>query len=132
MLDTARAGELFATLFRAHFLRVNLALLDGVGEAPGFQHAIAFSLYRFGQVGNDWQTPAELKTELVLPPIREEVPTGVYHDPLDILVENRLLRPLEGFGLADVQALPREPDSWREEHRYRKTPLFDRFLLFAL
>jgi hypothetical protein len=132
LLDESRAGELFATLFRVHFRRLNLALLDGVGPVPGFQHTIAYSLYRFGRVGAEWHTPAELKTELVLPAVRREVPQERGFDPLEILLENRLLRPLEGFGLAEVQELPREPGSWRDMHRYRKSPLFDRFLRFEL
>lgn len=130
--DESRAGELFATLFRTHFRKLNLALLDGVGSAPGFQHTIAYPLYRFGQVGGEWRTPAELMDELVLPPVRHEVPPGPLYDPLETVLEHRLLRPLEGFGLAELQVVPREPGSWSEVRRYRKNALFDRLLRFDL
>lgn|GEM_PF-412835 len=130
--EEARAGELFATLFRVHFRRVNLALLDGVEPLPDFQSAITYPLYQFGRVGVDWKTPEELKAYLLLPHVREELPPDEYYDSLEIVLENRLLRPLEGFGLAEVEELPPEPGSWRRISRYRKTSRFDRFLHFSL
>ncbi len=128
--EDARAGELFAILFRTHFRVLNLALLDGVGSAPSFQHSIAFPLFRFGQVAEVWRRPQELKADLVLPPVRMEVPAESWGDPLDILLEQRFLRPLQGFGLAEAEELPREPGSWRNLFRYRKSGLFHRFLAF--
>ncbi len=130
--DEARAGELYATLFRVHFRRVNLALLDGVEPLPEFQSAITYPIYQFGQVSADWKTPEEMKASLLLPHVREELPPDEFHDSLEIVLENRLLRPLEGFGLAEVQELPAEPGSWRRTSRYRKTTRFDRFLHFSL
>lgn len=130
--EERRVGELFATLFRTHFRVLNLAILDGVGPAPLFKRTIAFAIHRFGLVGEEWRTRAELKRLLLLPVVRREVPPEERFDPLDIAIENRLLRPLEGFALAEMEVLPREPGNWREVHRYRKSALFDRFLHITL
>jgi hypothetical protein len=132
LAEPERAGELFALLFRTHFRRLNLGYLDGVAPVPSFQRAVAFSLYRFGQVGERWMTPAELKESLVLPPTRRELPPGEHYDSLDTLLESRLLRPLEGFALAEVEVRPAEPGRWTDRHAYRRAGLFDRFLRFEL
>lgn len=126
------AGKLFATLFRTHFRRFNLAYLDGVQPVPALQHTVAFSLYRFGRGGGDWKRPEELSGEMVLPAVREELPEDPHFDRVSLITETRVLRPLEGFGLAESKELPREPGQWRDPRAYRKTPLFDRFLGFEL
>lgn len=151
-----RAGELFAILFRTHFRRFNLAYLDMVPETHEFQHTVAYSLYRFGQLADDWRRPEDFAESLVLPAVRQGLPPRELYDPLAIIVEMRLLRPLVDFGLADERidepAKGDEEDGRRrgnEEaddedgespvpqlpyvipvHRYRKTALFDRLLTF--
>jgi hypothetical protein len=132
MLDDAQAGELFATLFRTYFRRFNLAYVDGVEPVTGFQHTVAVTLYRFGQVGGEWKSPAELGVETVLPAVQEEAAHGRFGDALPTIMETRFLRPLARFGLAETQELPRDPGSWRDNVRYRKSPLFDRFLSFRI
>ena len=126
----ARAGELFTLLFVTHFRKFNLAYLDGVESLPSFQYTVAYALYRFGQVGVEWRPPLQLKADLVLPTVLDELPPGEYHDSWEIVLNNRLLRPLEGFALAEVRTLPRVAGEWRDRREYRKTPLFDGFLTF--
>jgi hypothetical protein len=128
----ARVGALLATLFRAHFQRLNLGYLDGLESLPEFQRTVAYALYRFGRVGDDWKPPLALKADLVLPGVADAMPPRENRDSWEILLENRLLGPLEGLGLAQVRTLPRDPGEWVSRREYRKSPLFDRFLTFEL
>ncbi len=122
-----RAGELFAVLFRAWFRDFNLAYADGLDEEPGFQRAIAFSLYAFGEAPDEWLTPAELADRLLLPAVRESLPPPEeLWSEAEMIVQLRLLRWLERFGLAEVRTErgkgPFQLDTW-----YRRTRLFSRF-----
>lgn len=127
-----RASELFATLFRAHFRRFNLEYLDGAPEVREFQFSIAYTLFRFGQVGGEWSTPDDLAESIVLPGVGEAPTRSPFGDPMPLIVETRFLRPLEGFGLAEVREPEWAPGTPLPKDLYRKTPLFDRFLSFAL
>jgi hypothetical protein len=126
-----RAGALFALLFRSHFRTLNLAYLDGAPEAPGFQETIAYTLYRFGVVGDAWRSPEELAAGLLLPTLRERLEEEPPPDPAPLILRTRLLGPLEDFGLADLREEPGE-QRWETRRFYRKTALFDRFLRFEL
>jgi hypothetical protein len=127
-----RAGALFAQLLRTHFREFNLAYLDRAGPAPGFQATVAFTLHQFGAVGAAWRQPSELTGLLLLPTARAEAATDPRYDQAALILETRFLRPLEGFGLAEGQAVPRGPGELIQRRRYRKTPLFDRVLHFDL
>jgi hypothetical protein len=132
MLAEEKAGELFARLFRTTFRKLNLGYVDGLPEVPGFQSTVAFPLYRFGQVGGDWRQPGELLAgRVLLPFLRGELPPREYHDPLATMLETRLLRPLEGFGLVEQKEVP-GGHRLIPNQAYRKSPLYDRFLRFHL
>ncbi|MEW5931857.1 MAG: hypothetical protein AB1941_30680 [Gemmatimonadota bacterium] len=47
-------------------------------------------------------------------------------------METRLLRPLEGFGLAEVQEIEWVPGELGARNTFRRTPLYGRFLSFRL
>lgn len=126
----ARAGELFTTLIRTHFRRLDLEYMDGIGPAPALQHTIGYTLYQFGRVGTEWRNAAELADALVLPGVRSELPSSPHFDVLALLLETRFLRPLEGFGLAEERTSPRKPGEVIAHAAYRKTSLFDRVLSF--
>lgn len=128
----ARAGELFATLFRVHFRRFNLGYLDNAPDVPEFQFSIAYSLFRFGQLGGDWMDRYDLAESIVLPGVGEGLTPDPMYNPLPAIVESRLLRPLEGFGLAEVQEIERAPGELGARKAFRKAPLYDRFLCFRL
>lgn len=131
LLDETRAGELFARLFRVQFRKMNLGYLDRAPEVPGFQQTVAYSFYHFGRAGVAWSKPAALAPAVILPAVQEQIPRAEYVDYGGLILETRLLRPLERFGLVESREvpgrLPRFPG-----HEYRKTPLYDRFLLFRL
>jgi hypothetical protein len=131
LCDESRAGELYALLFRTQFQKMNLAYLDLAPEAPGFQDTIAYTLYRFGRVGDRWLTPERLAPEVVLPAVLDEIPALDYIDAPGLIVQARLLRPLKRFGLAESREVPGAHPRF-PGHEYRKTPLYDRFLQFDL
>ena len=131
LLADERAGELCARLFRTHFLEFNLAYRGLGPEAPGLQQTIAYTLYRFGQVAEDWQSRDALVRQILLPKVRDEVPAGGLVELLPFILRRRVLAPLEEFGLAASRTLhPLGRDD--TELVYRKTRLFDRLLHFDL
>jgi hypothetical protein len=132
LLADERAGELFARLFETHFRTLNLGYLDRMlVDAPGFQHTIAYALYRFGRIDPGWASPATIAEAVVLDSVRMELPGSEYRDWAAAITEARLLRTLTRFGLAELRELPRE-GSLVGDREYRRTPLFEHFLSFAL
>lgn len=126
------AGELFVLLLSTLFLRMNLAYLDRAAPAPDFQHTIGFTLYQFDRVGDDWKSAGELVDTLVLPMVRDELPTSNYFDEPAFILEMRFLRQLEGFGMAEARELAREPGSALPRTEWRKTELFGRVVTFEI
>jgi hypothetical protein len=132
LLDEDRAGELFALLFRTHFRRLNLGYLDRSETVPGLQQTIGYTLYQFGRVGVEWRLADELTVPLILPAVYDEIPPDPDFDRAASILSRRFLRPLEGFGLAEIREQPRAPGVWGSDYLFRKTPLFDRFFSFHL
>lgn len=131
LLSDHRTGELFALLFHTHFRVLNLAYLDRSAPAPEFQHCVAVALYRFGALEPAWRTREELVDELLLPSVLDQIPERGGWDPAALILQSRLLDPLEGFGLADLRESP-GPTPHLPIRHYRRTPLFDRFLEFQV
>jgi hypothetical protein len=131
LLADERAGELFALLFRTTFRRFNLAYLDAIAPVPEFQSTLPFSLFRLAQVAEQWKRPEELSGEVVLPFVRARLPATPSFDEAALMLELRLLEPLEGFGVLEKRAVPTR-GRIRPIFAYRKTRLYDRFLRFHL
>jgi hypothetical protein len=130
-LGSAQAGALFAVLFRTHFRMLNLAYLDRWHEeVRDFQQTIAYSLFQFEQRAADWMTAERLSADLILPAVGDTISTHAGIDDVSWMLENRLLRPLEGFGLAEQRGR-RGPDGFLRRWEYRKSELFERFISFA-
>lgn len=126
-----RAGELFALLVRTCFRRLSLGYFDGAAPAPALQHTVGYSLHRFAHVGARWRRPEDLLHDLVLPAVRDELPTSVHFDLPSLVVELRILRHLVALGLAESRERPLEPEQFGRRFEYRKSPLFDRVVRFA-
>lgn len=131
LLSGARAGELLALLFRTHFRRLNLAYLDGAAEAPEFQDTVGFTLHRLGALPPRWRRAEEMVEDILLPSVREAIPVRGGWDPAALILRTRLLDPLEGLGLVELREEPGE-HPYLPVRRYRKAPLFDRFLRFEV
>jgi len=134
LLADERSGELYATLFRTLFRKVNLQVLDRRGGNAGLQSTIAFSLYRLRSCAATWASPETLADSAWLesakdPPSEYEAAQKTDFRPWTF--RHRVLTPLVYFGLLDERRLPSE-DWWREAVEVRVTPLFDRFLRFDL
>lgn len=120
------AGALYGLLFTTLFRGFNLGYFDGCPEYPGVQHTIAYSFYVLSQRVGDWTCIQELSEELFLAPVAAEFLIRPYSGESDarLIAETRILKPLERFGLVELQAEEERP-SWRVLQKVRKTPLFD-------
>jgi hypothetical protein len=132
LLEEARAGELFAELFRTHFRGFNLAYLSRGPEEPGIQRTVAVSLFLLGRHAGEWAGAETLAERVLLPDAAD--PTARVDDPYRAdavrwLVAARLLHPLRRFGLLERRLVGEGPE-WQRRTEFRKTPLFDRFLRF--
>lgn len=125
-----RAGELYALLFETHFRKLGPATFDRAGDAEGLRYGVPYSLRRLADVGETWRPPSELADLLLLPVVRERFPPWGTYDPAVHVLETRILEPLEGFGLVERQEVPDPEEAFWPSYRYRKTPLYDRFLEF--
>ena len=130
-----RAGALQAHLVRTFFGTFNLSYLDRFRDDSTFQNTVAYSLWMIRRIGDEWMTPERL---------RELAQLGLYfmgetdeqgRKDRQWIFENRLLRPLENFGLLETR--PDPTTAGEEPRRYnayevRKTVLYDRFIAFEL
>ncbi len=129
LLPDDRAGELYAVLFEACFRGLDLAYLDGAPEAPVFQQLIGYALVRLRDLAGEWIPARDVDERALHPGVRPEVPVpSPLWDPIETLVETRLLLPLERFGLVERREVPREPLKYPRDE-VRKNPLYDRFLV---
>ena len=91
------------------------------------QRDIGILLWSLSVAASDWQTPEKL-TRLCTIPVNEILQAS--WDTGSLMMEARILRPLVWFGLLDHRAEKTPRSGFAERHFYRKTPLFDRFLIF--
>lgn len=133
LLAETRAGELFALLFRAQFQRMSLAYVSPYTfDSPEFQRMVSFALYAYAAAPAGWETPAVIADRVLLPFVRDSLPTHQYPDsPVDI-VRTHLLHTLEGFGVVEEQEREIRPGHPIPPHLFRRTPLFERFISFHL
>jgi hypothetical protein len=132
LLPENKAGELFALLFRTLLLRFNLAALDGLPEAPALQHTAGYTLYQLSKRANDWLEVPGCGMSLLLPKVVEELPelswTPVNGSASDRFCDIRMVMKFRDMGLIEYD----NARSWPSPDRFRKAPLFDRFLSFNL
>src|SRR3954447_9293180 len=94
------------------------------------QTHIGVVLWSLSVAAHDWGTPEDLISTCTIPD--GELAAAAPDFPGFAMV-TRVLRPLTWFGLME----PKDMDThltpvWRRDRRYRKTPLFDRALSFAV
>jgi hypothetical protein len=129
LADSARAGELYALLFRTWFREFNTDYVSDL-QWPGLQEQVAFTLYRLPAAAADWRTATELLPTVVLPFTLTTAPTGVPEFPLaPVALASAVLHPLVDFGLLET----RSPEPRRVgKSVYRATPLASKLIRFAL
>jgi len=125
MLAPEQYGALQAILFHIAFWHANLAYFDGDPIPSWPQVDAGVVLWSLSVTADDWRD-CETLTRLCSVPV-----IGVLEIPWHrgwFAMEARILRPLKWFGLIESRV---KTGSWPlEEHLYRKTFLFDRFLRF--
>jgi len=136
------AGRLLNRLFVVHCQEFNLDFYDRLRlEHPEVQHAVAFSLYKLGQLDDGaWHALGEAIPALMLPIVRHAITRQ--EDPLlwnELQVEGviqavsqRFLEPMESFGLLELDNTWEATGLLTEESRVRLTPLFGKFINFQL
>lgn len=132
LLDDEKAGALYVGLFRTFFTRYNLAYGDRIPEYPEVQQTVRYSLYVLGSAAREWRSLEELAPIAFLPKVAEELHPGVYTDTAQLLLEMRLVRPLERFGLVECTRETRKHFTFASIERIRTTPLYQKFLHFTL
>jgi hypothetical protein len=126
LLPPEAAGELNAVLFDATFNRYNLAYLDRRPIKESFQPQIGLTLFLMSKVAETPRSPEELLAITTLP---IDPPQSDYPFRPEAIFRVRVLRYLEWFGLLEKVRLAAN-DQVGQQHLYRKTSLFDRFLSF--
>jgi len=128
LLPPEVAGELNTVLFDVTCNRYNLAYLDRRSIKESFQPQIGLTLFLMSRVAETPRSPEELLAITTLPidPPQSDFP---FHP--EAIFRARVLRYLEWFGLLEKVRMAAN-DQVREQHLYRKTPLFDRFLSFEV
>lgn len=131
LLDDARAGALYALLFRTFFRQLNLRVLCNDDRHPGLQPTIAYSFCQLGRVGGEWASAESLAERAWLESARDPMIARdlEFGDMRHYAFERRVLQPLVVFGLLEGRPVP-GAERWRYVTEYRRTALFERLLRF--
>jgi hypothetical protein len=127
LLTQDQQPALQAILFHVTFWHADLGYLGRGMHGSWPQPDIGILLWSLSVAAMDWQTPEKLTRLCTIPMsevLQETWDTGSY------AMEARILRPLLWFGVLEhrQERMPHAP--YAEQHFYRKTPIFDRFLTF--
>jgi cell division protein ZapA (FtsZ GTPase activity inhibitor) len=132
-LTEERAGELYRHLFDVFFHNFNLAHLSRLPDLPGVQATFPFMLYKLSTIPQEQvHTVESLAPVLLLPGVQEEIRKKRSPGHLaERLLESRVLRPLEEFGLLEMTRVdPKDREPWLVA--VQKKPLFDEFIQVSL
>jgi hypothetical protein len=127
MVAEERFGALQAFLFHMTFWHLNLSYFDRAPLASWPQGDVGVVLWSISATADDWLDRETITRRCTVPV------TGVLEWAWDLgssAMEVRILWPLVWFGLLEHRSTPERGAMARQ--LYRKTPLFDRFLRFAV
>ncbi len=133
LMQPLREESLYFLLFIFWFRKFNLAYGDRIMDFPEFQNCLGYSLYQLSNLDSGWQDIKQMCEPLMMPSLAEILPT----EPVDfrrMLVEKRLLRNFELFGLVELKWVDFQetPSIFRKVVAFRKTGLLARFIGFEL
>ena len=128
LVSQRRLGALQAILFHVAFWRLDLSYFGRglLGSWP--QPDIGVALWSLAAAAWHWETPERL-SRLCTIPTPEVLEAGTW-DRGAMAFEARVLRPLFWFGLLENRSEKFPPRPLGEDHLFRKSPMFDRFLEF--
>lgn len=121
-------GTLAARLFRLTYRELAFDQVDDEPEfAAPIQHLMPLLLWKLSRIHEGWWTMEELVEEIPTPELRRQYEgDDLYFNPG---MFEYLLKDWVFDGLADWGILEVDLDSWdAASQRYRRTPLFERFL----
>ncbi|MBM3322112.1 hypothetical protein FJY69_01330 [candidate division WOR-3 bacterium] len=131
LLADAAAGRLYRHLFFTLFRDFSLDYLSAFHPTPFVQHSMAVILWRLGLVARAWIGLDQLPREVFLNRVSEQVrAASIWPEVEQDVLRGEVLRPLLWFGLLECS---HDEDEWHRPGvipKFRKTPLFDRFLSF--
>ena len=136
LLDDKNAGKLFYLLFFSYFRKFNIAYVDGMYDFDCIQDTIPYSFYRLSKIGKKQVDINKLKKLVFLPAVLEELideylPILDMIDEITLLVQLRIVKPLESFGLIECYCI-KKYKCYREIDKVKKTELFDKFMKFEV
>jgi hypothetical protein len=129
VIDEPASRGLQGYLFDVAFWQLDLMTPGGNLRLGWPQDHIGIVLWSLSVAANDWQPAKRLARLCTLPD------DGVVESPLDrgsAVFEYDILRPLIWFGLIEDDRQISGQTGIFHKHRYRKTALFDQFLLFDI
>ena len=131
LLTDAQAGTLYRQLFYTTFRNFDLAYLSPFRETPYVQDTVAVILWRLQLVARDWVPLKELPRDVFLNSVIEQVrAASIWPEVEQDVLRGEVLRPLLWFGLLECDHTDDEYHGPDVVLKFRKTPLFDRFLSF--
>jgi len=130
LLADEHAGSLYRLLFLTLFQQFDLDFLSGYRETPYVQDSMAVILWRLQMMARDWATAEQLTGEVFLYSVSDQIKAvSPWPTAEAAVLADEVLEPLTWFGLL-VCDQPLERWHHRDKPKYRKSPLFDRFLAF--
>jgi hypothetical protein len=130
LLAAAHAGSLYRLLLLTLFQQFDLDFLSGYRETPYVQDSMAVILWRLQMMARDWATAEQLTGEVFLYSVSDQIKAvSPWPTAEAAVLADEVLEPLTWFGLL-VCDQPLERWHHRDKPKYRKSPLFDRFLTF--
>lgn len=131
LLADAQAGRLYRQLFITLFRNFDLGYLSGCLETPLVQDSIAVVLWRLQMMARDWIAAESLPREVYLAAVHDQTrAVSPWPTAGSDVLRHEVLEPLVWFGLLETDQQDDDRHRPRNEAKFRKTPLFDRFLSF--
>jgi hypothetical protein len=131
LLADAQAGSLYRRLFLTLFRNFSLDFLSRFQPTPFVQHTIAVILWRLQLVASDWTALDHLPREVFLNSVGEQVrAASIWPEVESAVLRDEIVHPLLWFGLLECDHIADECQRQGAILKFRKTPLFDRFLSF--
>jgi hypothetical protein len=127
LLREAQQRALQAILFHVAFWHADLGYLGRGMHGSWPQFDIGLVLWSLSVSAAGWQSPEKL-TRLCAIPVKGVLETT--WDTGSMMMEARILMPLFWFGLLEYRRENIPGVRHGSRHFYRKSPLFDRFLVF--
>lgn len=122
--------QLYVMLFLTFVNKFNMAYLDAGPECDDIQASYCYVLYVISRELGEWVTPEVMAQRVLLPMTYEFLADFPYGNRAVWLTISRIVKPLEGFGLLEVE-YTRVPGAYSVQvKRVRKTPLIDQFIRF--